>query len=158
MKSRATRTILSNEERSFAARHRVAHLATAGATGAPHVIPLCYALLGDVFYFVIDEKPKRSRSGLKRLRNITVNPQVALLIDDYDEDWMRLAYLLVHGLATRVVERSEYEQALDALRQRYPQYRSMPLAFATHPMVRITPSRTHGWRASGEPGTRAVCR
>ena len=97
--------MLSDDERAFADRHRVAHLATADAAGAPHVIPICYALVGDAFYFVVDEKPKRTRTGLKRLRNIAANPQVALVIDDYDEDWTRLAYLLVHGRAAVVDER-----------------------------------------------------
>ena len=138
----------SGEARAFAENHRVAHLATADAAGAPHVIPICYAVVGDAFYFVVDDKPKRTRTGLKRLRNIAANPQVALVIDDYDEDWTRLAYLLVHGRAASVTDAGEYAKGLDALRQRYPQYRSMPLAFETHPMVRITPSRSHWWRAA----------
>ena len=139
--------MLSADERAFADCHRVAHLATADAAGAPHVIPICFALIGEHFYFVIDEKPKRTRTGLKRLRNIAANPHVALVIDDYDEDWARLAYLLVQGPAAVVDDRDEYAGALEALRDRYPQYRTMPLAFATHPMVRITPVRSHLWRA-----------
>ena len=140
--------ILSPDARAFADRHRVAHLATADDAGAPHVIPICYAMVGADFYFVVDDKPKRTRTGLKRLRNIAANPQVALVIDDYDEDWTRLAYLLVHGAAVVVADRDEYAVALAALRERYAQYRSMPLAFATHPMVRITPVRSHLWRAA----------
>ncbi len=139
--------MLSADERAFAERHRVAHLATADVGGAPHVIPICYALVGELFYFVIDEKPKRTRTGLKRLRNIAANPQVALVIDDYDEDWTRLAYLLVQGRAAVVDDRAEYAGALATLRDRYAQYRVMPLAFETHPMVCITPARGHLWRA-----------
>jgi len=141
--------VLSEAKRAFVERHRVAHLATADAAGAPHVIPVCYALVGEHVYFVVDEKPKRTRTGLKRLRNIAANPQVALVIDDYDDqDWTRLAYLLVQGDATRVEEHAEYDRALTALRARYPQYRTMPLACNTHPMVRITPRRAHAWRAN----------
>jgi len=139
---------LSDDERAFAERHRVAHLATADATGAPHVIPICYALVNEAFYFVIDEKPKRTRTGLKRLRNIAANPQVALVIDDYDDDWSRLAYLLVHGEASRVSDRNEYTRVLAALRERYLQYRAMPLTFDTHPMIAVAPHRTHLWRAA----------
>jgi len=143
-----TNTVVSDEERAFAERHRVAHLATADAAGAPHVIPICYAVVGDVFYFVVDEKPKRTRTELKRLRNIAVNPRVALVIDDYDEDWTQLAYLLVRGRAAVVEEGAEYATVLAALRQRYPQYRAMPLAPDTHPMVRIVPEHRHFWRAA----------
>jgi len=139
--------MLSDAERAFADCHRAARLATADSAGAPHVIPVCYARVGDNLYFVIDEKPKRTRTGLKRLRNIAANPQVALVIDDYDEDWTRLAYLLVQGQAAIVADRDAYADALAALRARYPQYRSMPLALDTHPMVRVAPTRTHLWRA-----------
>jgi PPOX class probable F420-dependent enzyme len=147
--------MLSADERTFADRHRVARLATVDAAGAPHVIPICYAVIGECFYFVIDEKPKRTRTGLKRLRNIAANPQVALVIDDYDEDWTRLAYLLVQGNAAVIGDRDEYANALSALRDRYSQYRVMPLGFDTHPMVRITPASRHLWRAAGgvAPGT-----
>ncbi len=144
----STNTALSADERAFADRHRVAHLATADAAGAPHVIPICYALVGDAFYFVVDEKPKRSRTALKRLRNIAENPQVAVVIDDYDEDWTRLAYLLVRGRAAVVEDEAAYAAALVALRRRYPQYRAMPLACDTHPMVRIVPEHRHFWRAA----------
>jgi PPOX class probable F420-dependent enzyme len=140
--------MLSADERTFADRHRVARLATVDAAGAPHVIPICYAVVGECFYFVIDEKPKRTRTGLKRLRNIAANPHVALVIDDYDEDWTRLAYLLVQGRAAVVDDRDEYATALAALRDRYLPYRSMPLAFDTHPLLRITVGRSHLWRAA----------
>ena len=139
---------LSVDERAFAERHRVAHLATADATAAPHVIPICYALVGDVFYFVVDEKPKRTRTGLKRLRNIAENPHVALVIDDYDDDWSRLAYLLVRGRAAVVSEKAEYDTVLAVLRARYPQYHAMRLSFETHPLVRIVPELRHFWRAA----------
>ncbi len=135
------------EERRFAETYRVARLATADAGAAPHVVPICYALAGDCFYFVVDEKPKRSRLGLKRLRNLAANPKVALLIDNYSDDWTRLAYLLVQGEGAVVIDADEYASTLAALRARYPQYRSMPLAIATHPMVRIRPLHLHLWRA-----------
>jgi PPOX class probable F420-dependent enzyme len=147
---RKDRPFLSADARTFADGHRVAHLATADAAGVPHVIPICYALVGEDFYFVVDDKPKRTRTGLKRLRNIAANPRVALVIDDYDEDWTRLAYVLVHGQAAVVDDRHEYAGALSVLRARYPQYRSMPLGFDTHPMVRITPGRVHLWRPATE--------
>jgi PPOX class probable F420-dependent enzyme len=140
---------LSPEAEAFADGHRVARLATADAHGAPHVIPLCYAREGDRFYFVIDDKPKRGTPlGLQRMRNIAANPRVALVIDDYGDDWTRLAYLLVRGEATRVNDPDEYDKLLKALRRRYPQYRLMPLALASHPMVRIIAQRAHFWRAS----------
>jgi PPOX class probable F420-dependent enzyme len=136
-------------ERAFIDRHRVARLATSDLQGAPHLIPIVYASVGAAVYFIIDDKPKRSRTSLKRLRNIEQNSQVALLFDDYDEDWTCLAYLLIHGRAAVVTHRTEYSRALKALRDRYPQYRLMPLAFDSHPLVRITRERGHLWKADG---------
>lgn len=139
---------LSDEAAAFADAHRVAHLATADAHAAPHVVPLCYARVGACFYFVIDDKPKRAvPRRLKRMRNIAANPHVALVIDDYAEDWEQLAYLLLRGRAQVVDDVPEYDRALTELRTRYPQYRRMPLAFATHPMIRIRVEHAHLWRA-----------
>ena len=137
---------LSPAERAFVDRHRVARLATSDLRGAPHVVPIVYASVGEALHFIIDEKPKRTHTGLKRLRNIAENPQVALLIDDYAEDWTALAYLLIHGRATVVADPDDYARALSALRDRYPQYRPMRLAIESHPMVRITAERSHLWQ------------
>jgi len=138
---------LSDEARAFLDRHVVAHLATADAGGAPHVVPLCYARVADVLYFVADDKPKRrGPRRLKRLANIAANPRVALVVDDYDDAWRRLAYLLVHADAGLVGDAAEYAAALAALRARYVPYRTMALALDTHPMVRMRPRRWHLWR------------
>jgi PPOX class probable F420-dependent enzyme len=137
-------------ERAFIDRHRVARLATSDLHGAPHVIPIVYASEDDAVYFIVDDKPKRTHTGLKRLRNIEQNPRVALLIDDYDEDWTSLAYLLIHGRAAVVADREEYARVLSALRARYPQYRPMRLATDSHPMVRITRERGRLWQAVPE--------
>lgn len=137
-------------ERAFVDRHRVARLATSDLHGTPHLIPIVYACVGDAVYFIVDDKPKRTHTRLKRLRNIEQNPRVALLIDDYDEDWTSLAYLLIHGRAAVVADREEYVRVLSALRDHYAQYRPMPLAFDSHPMVRITHERSHLWQAAPE--------
>lgn len=143
---------LSDEARAFLDRHQVAHLATADASGAPHVVPLCFARLADRLYFVADDKPKRrGPRALRRLANIAANPRVALVVDDYDADWARLAYLLLYLDAVPVDDDAEYAAALTALRDRYPGYRAMALAPATHPMIRLTPRRWHLWRATPAP-------
>jgi len=143
----------------FIAAARVARLATADRAGEPHVVPLCFWFDGERFYFVIDEKPKR-RTGmaLKRMRNIVANPQVALIIDHYEEDWGGLAYVLVHGAARVVEDSAEYLLALRNLRDKYAQYRAMALRPDKNPIVRIDAERVHAWGArfrSGRTGGRA---
>lgn len=141
----------SPEARAFLERHRVGHLATAGADGAPHVIPVCYALDASALYFVADEKPKRRPARrLQRLVNLRENPRAALVVDDYDDDWSRLAWLLVRGPARVVSARAMRAHALALLRTRYPQYAAMALDDPErNPLVRIEPERVTLWRAGG---------
>jgi PPOX class probable F420-dependent enzyme len=139
--------------REFLEHARVAHLATADRSGAPHNIPLCFWFDGEKrFYFVIDEKPKRlTPRGLKRMRNIAENPQVALVVDHFDEDWSRLAYVLIHGNARPTTDREHYAAVLRSLRDKYPQYRTMALDADHNPMVVIEATRVHRWGARFNP-------
>jgi len=140
--------MLGAADRDFLDRSRVAHLATAGRDGRPHVVPLCYARDGEAIYFIVDEKPKQAGKRLKRMRNIAENPAVALVVDLYDEDWGRLEYLLVHGKAAVVEDAAEYARALALLRARYPQYAGMRLEQGRNELVRIAPSAVHHWRSN----------
>lgn len=102
---------------------RVAHLATVRPDGRPHVVPCCFALVGDVAYTAVDAKPK-STLALQRLKNLSVNDAVSLLVDYYDEDWSRLWWIRIDGRARIVSSGSELEEALGALTAKYEQYRS----------------------------------
>jgi PPOX class probable F420-dependent enzyme len=133
------------------ARARVAHLATADAAARPHVVPFCFAVIGDWIFSVVDEKPKRTKTGLRRLTNIAENPRASVVADHYDEDWSTLWFVKAEGEAALVADDSEYERALAALQEKYPQYRSMGLARRTHPMIRIRIERLVLWRGGG-PG------
>lgn len=130
--------------------YRVARLATADAGGKPLVVPVCFACGKDHIYTVLDEKPKRvAASRLRRVRNIQVNPQVCLLVDHYEEDWSRLAYILVEGTAevlSEDTESAEHAEALRLLRVKYPQYRAMRLE--GRPVIKISPQRIIPWKAT----------
>jgi PPOX class probable F420-dependent enzyme len=121
--------ILTPAQAAFAEVQRVGHLATAERAGQPHVVPVCYAYAAGSFYIALDAKPKRVASErLKRVRNILDNPQVALVIDRYAEDWSALAYLLARGAAALLPPGdAEHARAVELLRARYPQYRAMPI-------------------------------
>ena len=125
---------------------RVAHLATADASGMPHVVPICFAFDGNDFYSPIDEKPKRTVAiKLKRLRNIEENPQVSVVIDRYEENWSKLAYVLVFGQARVLVSGAKHRKAVTLLRRKYPQYRTMRIDRL--PMILIRPTRVTSWGA-----------
>ena len=133
---------LSPPVRQFVESVRVARLATLDARGAPHVVPVCFVLLDGRVYSVVDEKPKRT-TRLQRLLNVAADPRATLLVDRYDEDWTRLAWVMLRGHA-EVIESSEADaDVLTALREKYPQYRAMALEGL--PVVCLTPERVNAW-------------
>jgi PPOX class probable F420-dependent enzyme len=137
--------VLNPEQERFLGRRRVAHLATADADGAPHVVPVCFAVDGANVYITIDEKPKRaSGRALKRLRNIAENAQVALVADRYDDaDWSRLAWVMVRGPAEVLETGPEHAAAQALMRARYRQLAAMDLTGL--PVIAIRVARTAGW-------------
>ena len=119
---------------------RIARLATVNAEQRPNVIPICFVWDGSVFYSAIDRKPKRvAPTRLVRLKNINEMPHVALLIDQYDEDWTRLWYVLVRAEAELISAPVERKRAIQHLRAKYPHYDTSILADDA-PILRITPA------------------
>ncbi len=130
--------------RAFLARERVAHLATVNPDGSPHVVPICYAFDGHRFFSVIDQKPKRvAARQLRRVQNIADRPAVSLVVDHYSEEWTQLGFALVSGTGEVLWEGDQRETGLELLRNKYPQYREMPLA--EQPIICITPERVTTW-------------
>jgi PPOX class probable F420-dependent enzyme len=128
---------------------RVACFATLDAAGEPHIVPICFGYDGRVFYSAVDLKPKRvAPEKLSRLRHIKAKSKVALLIDQYDEDWSRLWYILVRGTAKimPISARSERAQAIRRLKTKYPQYAAGMLPDDA-PIIQITPQRITFWGA-----------
>jgi PPOX class probable F420-dependent enzyme len=136
-------TVLSDAARAFCERCRIARLATADAKGVPHLVPVCYAIIDNALYITIDEKPKRTDVPLKRLRNISENPEIAVTMDRWDEDWRRLAWVMLHGRAEILWDGVEHDAAQERLRQRYPQYRNMNLA--PLPVIAMRIARASAW-------------
>jgi len=145
--SMSKRTTLSEAEIAFVQKQRAARLATADENGSPHLIPVCYAFDSTRirFYTPLDEKPKRvARTSLRRVRNFDARHEAALLIDQYDDDWSRLGYVLVQGRAELIgPDHEAHAQALILLRARYTQYRTM--ALEQQPVIMITPESVASW-------------
>lgn len=124
------------------ARARLARLATVTPAGAPHLVPVVFALTGETVWSAVDAKPKRSRR-LQRLANIAANPHVSLLVDEYDEDWRRLWWVRADGTA-EVVDPTQ--KGLAALLAKYPQYQQQ--APLTGPFIQVTVQRWRFWSAT----------
>src|SRR5437867_9801991 len=134
------------KERIFVQSSRVAHLATADKKDRPLVVTVCYAFDGRELYSPIDEKPKQTAPlRLKRVRNILANRQVSVVVDRYDENWKRVAYVLIIGRARILLKGAKHRRAVLLLRKKYPQYRRM--AIHERPIIQITPLRWKNWGA-----------
>jgi len=147
--------------RRFAAA-RVGRLATITANRTPHLVPVVFAVVGEVLYSAVDSKPKTTMA-LQRLTNIADNGQATVLVDEYSEDWSNLWWVRATGSA-RVLPAGGTDQptpsgtsqdqvrlAVDALTHKYPQYIDHP---PPGPVVALHLDRWRWWEATpGQEGT-----
>jgi PPOX class probable F420-dependent enzyme len=121
----------------------VARLATVAPDGRPHLVPVVFAVDGEVIYTAVDAKPKTTQR-LRRLANIDGNPRVSLLVDHYAEDWTRLWWVRVDGVAAIHHDGNAMRIGRDLLRAKYDQYQSVPL---NGPVIAVTVRRWSSWQA-----------
>jgi PPOX class probable F420-dependent enzyme len=121
----------------------VAALATVGSDGAPHVVPVVFALHDDVVYTAVDAKRKTTHR-LRRLANIAANPRVSLLVDHYDEDWSQLWWVRADGVAAVHDSGEQMATGYALLRQKYTQYERIAL---NGPVVTVNVVRWSSWEA-----------
>ncbi len=119
-------TKISSAVKEFIEKARVARLATVDSRSVPHLVPVVFVFDGLDFFIPIDEKRKTNKPAkLKRIRNIQQNPNVALLIDKYSEDWPELAFVMIQGRASIANETKEnivVRNAYKMLTAKYIQY------------------------------------
>ncbi len=146
----------------------VARLATLGATGAPHLVPIVFAPSGGALWSPVDAKPKSGR-GLARVEHLRRDPRASLLLDAYEPDWTRLWWVRLDALGS-VVQLDEPESdpqvaaALAALRRKYPQYATWPVLRGgprTGPqggptLLRFETTAHRSWSAGPEASARAL--
>jgi PPOX class probable F420-dependent enzyme len=137
--------VLSDRERQFVRRARVARLATVTEDGAPQAVPVCYALVDGKVVSPLDEKPQSvDATELRRVRNIRADPRVTLLVDHYAEDWDELGWVQVRGTADLLrPDDGDHAQAVRALREKYDQYADQ--AIEERPALRVVPEETVSW-------------
>lgn len=147
---------LTRANRALLVTERRATLTTIAPDGHPRSVPCCFAIGveddGMVIDTPIDAKPKASSDPMRlsRVRDIRRDPRVTLLVDRWDEDWSRLAWVRVEGSARLLLpwappDAEAHALAVRALRVRYPQYLDQRLE--TLPVIRIVPHRVTGWSA-----------
>lgn len=131
------------DTRAWFAGSPVARLATVAPDGTPHLVPVVFAVEGDVIYTAVDAKPKKTRR-LRRLANIERNPAVSLLVDHYAQDWTQLWWVRVDGTAAIAADGDAVHTGYRLLRAKYPQYQSVPL---DGPVIVISATHWSAWHA-----------
>ena len=129
----------------------VARLATVDSECKPHLIPVVFVYDNDYYFIPIDQKSKRSKpENLKRIKNIQQNPNVALLIDQYNEDWTKLYFIMIQGKASIIggkeLEQNEQvllEKAHKLLSAKYVQYQKIGIG---EYVIMIVPQKVITWK------------
>lgn len=142
--------ILPEAQRAFVDGARRAVLTTIGPDGRPRPVPICFVLDPGrpIIYTPLDEKPKRVDDVLEltRMRDIAADARVAVLVDRWDEDWTRLAWVRLRGSASRLDPgNADHAAVVHALRGKYEQYRTHDLE--SRPVIAVVIERVTSWGA-----------
>jgi len=122
------------KEAAFLKSNEVCRLATASKDAKPQVTPVMYAMDGAVFVIAVDY-------GTKKLKNVKVNPNVALVVDR-----LRPTRAVTVEGTCQVHERgAEYRRLLQLLMVRFEFYRKNPWGEGESPIFRVTPQKAVSW-------------
>jgi len=118
---------------------RVARVATAGPGGMPHVVPVCHVVLDGRLYFA-------SGTDGRKVKNIEANPQVALSVDLYSDDWSQIRGVMVQGRASVIARGPRFRKIRSRLYAKYPQYPGeAALDESDSVVVEVTPTHVFSW-------------
>ncbi len=150
----ASDPILTPTDRSAIAAARRAVLATIAPDGRPRLVPICFVLAetDPILYTPIDDKPKATTDPMRlaRVRDITADPRVTILIDRWGEDWSTLTWLRLTGHASLLpIDDDRHAETIRALRARYPQY--VDHRIEARPVIAIRLDRATRWAAADHP-------
>ncbi len=129
-------TLPEAEARRRLAAARVGFLATVREDGRPHVVPIVFAVHGDQVYAIADPKPKRG-PDLLRHRNISSNPAVSLLVEEYHEPWSGIWWVRADGQARIADAGPDRDSAIRLLRAKYRDYATWTTPFGAAMVMRV---------------------
>jgi len=137
-------TLSVDEGRQRFAAARVARMATITPEGAPHIVPVTFAVADGTIYSIIDTKPKTT-SAVARLRNIRATPTISMLVDQYSDDWTRLWWVRADGKAEVTEAGDILKHATELLGAKYAQYYEPTREKAFGPTIVVRVSRWTAW-------------
>jgi len=136
---------LSRRSLELLTLERVAHLATADQYARPHIVPIVFVCEDPFVFTPIDAKPKSVEDwrDLRRVLNIETNGHASVIVDVYNENWAKLAWVRMDGVADILTKGEEHRHALGLLAAKYKQYEGIPLREA--PVIRIRIEHVAQW-------------
>jgi nitroimidazol reductase NimA-like FMN-containing flavoprotein (pyridoxamine 5'-phosphate oxidase superfamily) len=118
---------------------RVSRVATSGASGMPHVVPVCHVVADGKIYFA-------SGTDGRKVLNLRANPRVAVTVDLYSDAWFHLKGVMVQGTATLIDKGPRFRRIKALLYRKYPQYPDeAALDESDSVIVEVTPTRVFSW-------------
>ena len=128
---------LPDAVREFVTQARVCRIASVRVTGQPHVIPVCPVFDGEATLYVDIGERYTTAEGVR------ANGRIAVLIDEYDDEWSRLKGVLLRCHA-EPIEGEEKERAWEMIREKFPQYK--PIGWKPRLTLAL---RIYDWRQWG---------
>lgn len=130
---------LTKKVAKLIAYERLCRVATAGSEGQSHLVPVCHVLAGDKIYFA-------SGDDGRKVKNLKANPQIAVTIDLYSDDWSQLRGVMVQGTARLIEGGPRFKQARSRLYAKYPQYsKEAAISPSDSVIVEVTPTHVFTW-------------
>ncbi|MBF8286329.1 MAG: Pyridoxamine 5'-phosphate oxidase [Dehalococcoidia bacterium] len=109
---------LPDAVKEFIAAARVCRIASVRSDGTPHVIPVCPAFDGEATVYVDIASRGVSAAAFR------ANPNIAVLIDEYHDDWSRLKAALLRCRVEEAVG-EEKDRAWGMIREKFPQHKEI---------------------------------
>ncbi len=120
-------------------------LGTVHAERGVDVVPVCFAVLGNVLAVPVDTVKPKTSTVLQRSRNLGADSRAVLLCDHWDPgDWSRLWWVRAWMVGSELDGEVRAGLAVQ-LAEKYPQYRDQPFA----DLLTFRMSALDGW--SGAP-------
>jgi nitroimidazol reductase NimA-like FMN-containing flavoprotein (pyridoxamine 5'-phosphate oxidase superfamily) len=118
---------------------RVCRVATVSRHRVPHVVPVCHVVLGGKLYF-------GSEKTAQKVLNLRSNPNVAVTVDLYSDDWSNLKGVMIQGTVAFIEKGLRFRHIRKALYSKYPQYPDQAaLAEADSVIMEVTPRNVFSW-------------
>ena len=118
---------------------RVSRVATAGADGMPHLVPVCHVVADGKIYFASGNKGRK-------VLNLRANPRVALTVDLYSDSWAHIKGVMVQGTAALIEKGPRFRRIRALLYEKYPQYPDeAALDESDSTIVEVTPTHVFSW-------------